>query len=220
MGELIGRSVRTFVRVLYVVLVVYLLLSVAVSLGLLTVDTEQIGAIETPEPLPDVPLLLEFPLDETPSVTAEDPRESTASGSLNSSDIALKIHAQTNTIRERHNRGSVAYDQEIESIGRRHSYDMADRGYFNHTSPEGAGPSDRFGSLFPRRCQGVGENLAYVTTPRPTTAEQVANRITRGWMNSSGHRKNLLTARWDVEGVGVYVTNDRVYASQEFCNEW
>lgn len=39
-------------------------------------------------------------------------------------------------------------------------------------------------------------------------------------MNSEGHRENVLTGRWDSQGIGVYIDGQRVYATENFCDEW
>lgn len=36
------------------------------------------------------------------------------------------------------------------------------------------------------------------------------------WMNSEGHRKNILSTNFDSIGIGVYQSGNRVYATQEF----
>jgi hypothetical protein len=56
----------------------------------------------------------------------------------------------------------------------------------------------------------VGENLALLSQSIATT-----ERFVEMWMNSPGHRENLLTPAWDVTGVGVFTGRDgTVYATQ------
>lgn len=75
-----------------------------------------------------------------------------------------------------------------------HSQDMADRGYFSHTNPEGQSPFDRL------RAAGIdfssaGENIA----SGPTTAQAVFDL----WMGSSGHRANIERCAYTHHGVGL-----------------
>ena len=50
------------------------------------------------------------------------------------------------------------------------------------------------------------------------TEESLANEIVEGWMNSPGHRKNILTPDFEKLGVGVSIGDDGgVYATQNFC---
>jgi len=78
---------------------------------------------------------------------------------------------------------------------------------------------------------GISENIAlnnlydsiWYTNNIPTsydwnTQEELAESIVDGWMNSKGHRENILTPYYSSEGIGVAVSNDnRVYATQNFC---
>ena len=50
------------------------------------------------------------------------------------------------------------------------------------------------------------------------TQEEIAQSTVEGWMDSPGHRKNILTSSYDREGIGVAIaTNDKVYITQDFC---
>jgi uncharacterized protein YkwD len=83
----------------------------------------------------------------------------------------------------------------------RHTVDMARRHYFSHTSISGASFLDRIRRTgYLRRVRGwsVGENIAWGTgqlsTPRA---------IVRQWMNSAGHRANILNGRFREIGIGI-----------------
>ena len=100
---------------------------------------------------------------------------------------------------------------------------MTSRGYFDHDTPEGLGPSDRidragYSCLKSTHC-GIAENLAIETTIGDldrTTANAV-----RGWMNCPGHRTNPLGKQYDGTGVGASFGTWRgyeaVYLTQVFC---
>ena len=49
--------------------------------------------------------------------------------------------------------------------------------------------------------------------------EAIATQFVDMWMNSDGHRQNILTERWNNEGIGVYYDSEdgEVYATQNFC---
>ena len=48
--------------------------------------------------------------------------------------------------------------------------------------------------------------------------DEFAFVVVDGWMNSPGHRENILDGSYDVEGIGVAVSADeRVYVTQNFC---
>ena len=82
---------------------------------------------------------------------------------------------------------------------------MADRGYFSHTSPTYGSPFQMiraFGLSF----RTAGENIAY--------GQRTPQQVFQGWMNSSGHRANILSASYTQIGVG-YVA-DGHYWTQMF----
>jgi uncharacterized protein YkwD len=110
---------------------------------------------------------------------------------------------------------------------------MADREYFSHVSPDGDDFSDRY-QQFGYQCRAPtgdgtyltgGENIAQTWYDTPirggvqyTTEAELARGLVNQWMNSSGHRENVLADAWRNEGVGISVTDEgKVYATQNFC---
>ena len=94
---------------------------------------------------------------------------------------------------------------ELSRVARYKSQDMADRGYFSHTSPTYGSPFQMiraFGLSF----RTAGENIAY--------GQRTPQAVMNGWMNSSGHRANILNASYTQIGVG-YVA-DGHYWTQMF----
>jgi uncharacterized protein YkwD len=92
-------------------------------------------------------------------------------------------------------------DRRLARAARRHARDMDARNYFDHTSRGGRSFVDRIrraGYLRGARRWTVGENLAWgsggLATPRS---------IMRAWMNSPGHRANILSRRFREIGVGL-----------------
>lgn len=139
------------------------------------------------------------------------------------SEIEQKVHIGINMERTRNGNASLRWDQQLAAVARAHSEDMVNRGYFDHDTPEGLGPSDRIDragySCWKSTHYGVAENLAIETAlgdPDRTAAEAV-----RGWMNSPGHRTNLLGRQYDRTGVGASFGTWRgyeaVYLTQVFC---
>lgn len=94
---------------------------------------------------------------------------------------------------------------ELSRVARYKSQDMRDRGYFSHTSPTYGSPFTmirNFGISF----RTAGENIAKgYATPQA---------VVRGWMNSDGHRANILNASFTEIGVG-YVASGH-YWTQMF----
>ncbi|WP_129114198.1 CAP domain-containing protein [Halegenticoccus tardaugens] len=158
---------------------------------------------------------------------------------VNRTAVEYAIHAEVNDRREARGLDPLAFDPEIREVARYHSADMAERGYFAHSSPEGETVEDRY-DRFGYRCRvhvsGLryatgGENLAKnyyrepvsngTSTEYYETESELAASIVDGWMNSPGHRENLLRPYWENEGIGVAVTIEggrtTVYATQNFC---
>lgn len=155
----------------------------------------------------------------------------TGSGDAGSGDltrrarIERRVHEYTN--QERADRGldALGFDTDLREIARYHSRDMAQNDYFAHTSPSGEAMGDRY-DMFGYDCQAGsgggyytgGENIAYTYAGESDSADAVGREIVQMWMNSQGHRENILTEAWANEGIGVYVRSDgRVYATQNFC---
>jgi uncharacterized protein YkwD len=82
-----------------------------------------------------------------------------------------------------------------------HSNDMVTQGFFDHTSPDGDSFVDRIiGAGYAKRNDGwtLGENLAWGTGDL-STAQGVMN----AWMNSAGHKANILKKAYREVGVGI-----------------
>lgn len=103
---------------------------------------------------------------------------------------------------------SLTYDWELSRVARYKSQDMKDNNYFSHTSPTYGSPFQmmkNFGITY----KTAGENIAMGYK----TPEAVVN----GWMNSSGHRANILNSSFTRIGVG-YVPNGH-YWTQMFISK-
>lgn len=97
--------------------------------------------------------------------------------------------------KERTSRGlkALVFDEKLREVGRSHSKDMMERGYFSHYSPEGETVADR-ASKGGVDFLVIGENLAYA--PNLELAHN-------GLMNSEGHRANILSEDFGRIGIGV-----------------
>lgn len=152
--------------------------------------------------------------------------------------IESLIYTYTNEQRNQNGLSNLVSDNKLADIARSHSVDMANRSYFSHDSPEGIDPTQR-GASAGYDCRknyggyytyGLAENIAqnwlytsYMTEGIRTsytwhTEESLAREIVDGWMNSAGHRENILTSTYDRIGIGIGISeDDAVYATQNFC---
>lgn len=106
-----------------------------------------------------------------------------------------------NAHRERHGLRALKLDKRLGKAARRHAGDMDRRNYFSHTSLGGASFLDRIrsaGYLRGARSWSVGENIAWGS--RGHSAPRVVGQM---WMNSPGHRANILNPSFREIGIGV-----------------
>ncbi|WP_046176073.1 CAP domain-containing protein [Domibacillus indicus] len=114
----------------------------------------------------------------------------------------------TNAARVNHGLRVLAWDDRVSETARRHSRDMAEHSYFDHTNLKGQSPFDRMkegGTRF----IAAGENLAYGQFSSIFAHE--------GLMNSAGHRKNIVSDHYGYLGVGVSFNEDnQPYFTENF----
>lgn len=84
-------------------------------------------------------------------------------------------------------------DNEVQRVARIKAQDMVDNNYFSHTSPTYGSPFDMLKS-FKISYQAAGENIAGNSSNSETV---------KAWMNSSGHRANILNSSYNYTGIGV-----------------
>ncbi len=149
--------------------------------------------------------------------------------------LEKQIHELINQQRNSNGLSSLSYDPSLASIARKHSADMALNNYFEHVNLQGLDPTGRgsregyscyknYGSYY---TQGIAENIfktSHTTSYNERIVydlipmEEIAQSTVNGWMNSPGHRKNILTATYDREGIGVAISSDnKVYVTEDFC---
>ncbi|MFD6417879.1 CAP domain-containing protein [Streptomyces sp. NPDC060194] len=87
----------------------------------------------------------------------------------------------------------LAADPRLATAAQAYSTDMAARDFYSHTSPEGLEPRDRAVAAGATH-RGIGENIA--------CGQRTAADVVRGWMNSPGHRANILRPDFTHIGTG------------------
>lgn len=91
--------------------------------------------------------------------------------------------------------GPLAEDSLLDKSAQTHSADMAARDFFDHTNPDGADPGQRI-TAAGYRWSTYGENIAM--------GQQTPEAVMESWMNSPGHRANILNCSFKDIGVGVH----------------
>ncbi|WP_336046701.1 CAP domain-containing protein [Solibacillus ferritrahens] len=102
----------------------------------------------------------------------------------------------------------LTMDWELARVAKYKSQDMHDKKYFSHTSPTYGSPFDMM-KKFDISYKSAGENIAQ--------GQKSATQVMDAWMNSSGHRANIMNAQFTHIGVG-YV-KDGNYWTQMFIKK-
>ena len=125
----------------------------------------------------------------------------------NSSVIAFEheVIRLVNEIRMEHGLQALTANWELSRVARYKSQDMVDHRYFSHTSPTYGTPFQMI-RAFGLSYRTAGENIAY--------GQSTPQAVVNSWMNSSGHRANILNSSYTQIGVG-YVANGH-YWTQMF----
>ncbi|WMJ78834.1 MULTISPECIES: CAP domain-containing protein [unclassified Sedimentibacter] len=147
-----------------------------------------------------------------PAENSQAETKQTANSSTKSSNSSYeqRVVQLVNVEREKNGLNPLVLDSSISNVARAKSKDMADNNYFAHQSPTYGSAGDMLRN-FGINWSAWGENIA----SGQNTPEQVVN----AWMNSEGHRANILSTNFGKIGVG-YVTdsNGTPYWTQMFTN--
>ncbi|OHD58505.1 MAG: hypothetical protein A2014_01575 [Spirochaetes bacterium GWF1_49_6] len=139
-----------------------------------------------------------------------------ASG-LNLHKIEQLIFEMTNVERKKAGLPAYQYLDKLGEMALYHSKNMIDNNFFSHTDHKGMSPGQRKSLLFPELLGGVGENIAY---NYGSSEQDVAKNLMTAWMNSPGHKANILNTKYSHIGVGIAETYDNgyyyFYATQNF----
>jgi len=156
---------------------------------------------QTPAPKPKAPAAKPAPkttpapkVTPSPAVSTPAPIGSPAPGSqADVSPDEQKMLELVNKARAEAGIGPLQFDAELQKVARIKAKDMVDKNYFSHQSPTYGSPFDmmrQFGITF----KTAGENIA---------GNQTVEGAFNAWMNSPGHRKNILNGNFNYTGIGI-----------------
>ena len=140
------------------------------------------------------------------------------------SDLEQKVHTGINAARAKNGVSpKLRWVDQLGAVARTHSEDMTKRRYFDHDNPEGLGPSERINkagyNCWKESHYGVAENITIQLVSG--SVDIMADGAVQSWLNSPGHRTNLLGKQYDRTGVGVsfgiWRGHEAVYVTQVFC---
>lgn len=134
----------------------------------------------------------------TPITTVPLPNQSTPTdpcASQVANDFARETCVLLNQIRAQNNLGPLLFDEQQIQVAQAYAKKMSDENFFSHTAADGKTFNRRLveGGV---RFSYAGENIAL----GQTTPQQAVD----SWMNSSGHRANILNPDFKRQGIGFY----------------
>jgi len=122
-----------------------------------------------------------------------EPTEPLPPAALTAEEHELRVFELTNIERANHGVAPLVWSDSLAYAARLHSEDMAQNVFMNHTGSDGSTPwerMDRAGFIYSR----AAENVAY--------GQRSAEQVVGVWMNSDGHRRNILDPNLTELGVG------------------
>ncbi|MFC0273896.1 CAP domain-containing protein [Metabacillus herbersteinensis] len=90
---------------------------------------------------------------------------------------------------------ALTHRADIKNVAEKKAQDMINSNYFSHTSPNHGSPFDML-KTFGISYSSAGENIA--------KGQKTPQEVMNAWMNSPGHRQNILKPEYDAIGVGFY----------------
>lgn len=130
-------------------------------------------------------------------------------------DRALELVNQT---RQEHGLPQLELGVAANDAAQAHAEDMLKRSYYSHSSPEGETVRDRYVAAGGSKWRLTAENIARCEDCNAPPEIEIAERLHRGWMNSPGHRENILRHGLDVFGYGIIASDgEGLYAVQTFA---
>jgi len=121
---------------------------------------------------------------------------------------------EVNRVRKANNLVPLEFSGELLEVARDYSRRMAEENFFSHNDPEGRTVRERVGHAN-IRWRMVGENLAYSNGYINPVAASMS-----GWMESPGHRRNILDPDWRQTAIGAWISaNGTVYFTEIFIKQ-
>lgn len=120
----------------------------------------------------------------------------------NVNQLATEIARGLNQSRRANGEAPLRFNRKLGQAAMVHACDMGVNGFFDHRGSDGSRPQSRVQTAGYNNCI-VAENIAW-GYPR---SEQIVN----GWLNSPGHRRNMLHPRIEEFGIGISQTDRGPY---------
>lgn len=126
-----------------------------------------------------------------PSSSSSNTNQNTSTSIMNSDE--KEVFDLINKQRNNNGLASLKIDSEVQRVARIKAQDMVDNNYFSHNSPIYGSPFDMLKSF----------KVAYKTAGENIAGNSSNNGAVNSWMNSSGHKANILSSNFNYTGIGV-----------------
>lgn len=145
--------------------------------------------------------------DEAASVSSGTETGSSSTTTPSSSDpVIQRVLELVNANRAASGVAPLALNAKLSAAAQKFAQLMVAENFFSHTSPDGSSAGDRI-SAEGYDWRTWGENIAW--------GQATADAVMTAWMNSSGHRANILTSNFKEIGIGYY-KGSSIYWVQDF----
>ena len=125
-------------------------------------------------------------------------------------NLEKETFIEMNKARQEHNLPLLVWDEKIANTAFKHSKDMAENNYVNHTNLQGLNPAERLEKdKILNFCSS--ENIFYIETENPE--KDLPEEAVQGWLKSPRHRENLLDINITRAGVGIYCQTTKCYVT-------
>ncbi|MEV8633430.1 CAP domain-containing protein [Streptosporangium sp. NPDC051023] len=141
----------------------------------------------------------------TPTPTNTAPAPAPPQGS-SAQDEVVRL---TNVERQAGGCAPLKNDPQLRSAAQGHSDDMAAKNYFSHTSQDGRTMTDRIKASGFSPMTAWAENIAW--------GQRTPADVVKAWMNSEGHRRNIMNCAYTHIGVGMATSSRGPYWTQDFA---
>lgn len=110
---------------------------------------------------------------------------------------------------------ALSPNTKLRDVAAGHSADMLANDYFEHENLEACSSSCRATNAG-YRWKSIGENI-YMMSGYTLSPEKAAAKVVDGWMNSPGHKKNILGTSFTESGVGVVYDGKSIYVTSLYA---
>jgi uncharacterized protein YkwD len=174
------------------------ILGLAIALTLVGCDQARDLAREVVKLIPQEVLEKRSP---SPTTTVQSPT---------AAEMEAAVLQRINAIRQQQDLKPLKNNERLAQVARNYSQQMARDDFFSHTGSDGSTPAKRV------RAGGINYSVVGENLFKSTNAPQPVPLAVKGWMESPGHRENILRPVFTETGIGVWRDGNTYYITQLF----